>query len=130
MARITANFKSLREVNNKMNLINVIIYPLALVGLYLTIKEFIIPIVDGILYATGYTIFSLIQTNWKSVPPKPFRFIKIVLWHWWFCEIIERITAFGKTENITRGDIKWTPYFKYENLKKLKELTKKGELNE
>lgn len=110
-----------------MNLMNLILYPLALIGLYIIIKEFIIPIADGILYATGYTIFSLIQTNWKKVSFKPFRFLKVVLWNWWFCEIIERIIGFGKTKNITRGDMRWTPYFKYENLEKLRELKKTKE---
>lgn len=91
-----------------------LLYCLAGIGAGIIATQIIIPIIKGLMYATGYTLFTWWKWNPTRVKKVPLLAIKQS-----FKAFIEGFVLYfdyGNTEHITSGKKRWYPYFRFERL--------------
>jgi len=100
-----------------MNIETIILYITSLVGCAWIFYNFVIPIVDAILFSIGYTIFNIIHLSKVKIVKNPPRFI------WYVVKVfsrgfINRTCDFGTLESSKTSKWIWKPYFHYERISK------------
>lgn len=97
-----------------MNLLGLPIITLASIGLITIIYYLIIPILDILFYAAGYTVLTLLNVNYRKAKKVPLKFL-IAIMKTYKSGLIEAV-SFMRCTRITQGNWIWIPLFKFKRI--------------
>jgi hypothetical protein len=90
---------------------DIIIFILGTLGLIWIIKEIVIPLGDGLLYAVGATIFDMWRIDWSKAWKMPLP-VTIFILKYFFNNFLDRFD-WGEITERRSGRKRWKPYFHY-----------------
>lgn len=100
-----------------MSIEMILLYITSLIGVVWLVYNFLIPILDGIVFASGYTIFELL----RIIPGKVIRHpvgVSIFILKTFINGFIIRTCEYGTTTQIKNDKWIWKPYFSYKRISK------------